>query len=54
MPEAYRVGIGGIAIESSTFSPLRTTLDDFVVLRDEDLLARYPFIRSDEDRKSVV
>src|SRR5207253_2055338 len=32
---------------SSTFSPLRTTLDDFVVLRDEDLLARYPFIRSD-------
>src|SRR5438874_949365 len=40
----YRVGIGGIAIESSTFSPLASTLDDFTILRGEELAARYPFL----------
>lgn len=33
----YRIGHGGIAIESSTFSPLRTTLDDFHIRRGEEL-----------------
>lgn len=40
-----RIGLAGIAIESSTFSPHRTGLADFTVTRDEALLARYPFIR---------
>jgi microcystin degradation protein MlrC len=40
-----RVGIAGIAIESSTFSPHRTRLADFTVTRDDALLARYPWIR---------
>jgi microcystin degradation protein MlrC len=40
----YRIGIGGIAIESSTFSPLPSTLDDFIILRGQELLARYPFM----------
>lgn len=40
-----RIGIAGIAIESSTFSPHRTGLDDFTVTRDEDLLARYEWLR---------
>lgn len=40
----WRVAVGGIAIESSTFSPHRTGLADFVVRRGEDLLARYPWI----------
>jgi microcystin degradation protein MlrC len=40
----YRIGIGGIAIESSTFSPLHSTLDDFTVLRGEQLQSRYPFM----------
>ncbi|MCP2165021.1 M81 family metallopeptidase [Goodfellowiella coeruleoviolacea] len=40
-----RVGITGIAIESSTFSPHRTTLADFRVTRGEQLLARYDFLR---------
>ncbi len=40
----YRIGIGGIAIESSTFSPLPSTQDDFIILRGEELLARYPFM----------
>lgn len=29
----YRIGIGGIAIESSTFSPLPSTRDDFILHR---------------------
>ncbi|GLW10454.1 microcystin degradation protein MlrC [Microtetraspora sp. NBRC 13810] len=40
-----RIGIAGIAIESSTFSPHRTRLPDFRVTRDEALLARYPWIQ---------
>lgn len=40
----YRIGIGGIAIESSTFSPLPSTLDDFTILRGEEMGARYPFM----------
>jgi microcystin degradation protein MlrC len=39
-----RVGIAGIAIESSTFSPHRTRLPDFTVTRDDALLARYAWI----------
>ncbi len=38
----FRIGIGGIAIECCTFSPLRTQLPDFEVLRDATLLERYP------------
>ena len=41
---AYRIGVGGIAIESSTFSPLASTLDDFTILRGDEMLARYPFM----------
>ncbi|TDO26138.1 microcystin degradation protein MlrC [Kribbella sp. VKM Ac-2527] len=41
---ALRIGIAGIAIESSTFSPHRTTLDDFRVTRGDELLARYAFL----------
>ena len=39
-----RIGIAGIAIESSTFSPHRTTVDDFRITRGDDLLARYSFL----------
>ncbi|GAA4658409.1 MULTISPECIES: M81 family metallopeptidase [Amycolatopsis] len=42
-----RIGIAGIAIESSTFSPHRSTVDDFVVTRDRELLARYDFLPAD-------
>ncbi|HET7770206.1 MAG TPA: M81 family metallopeptidase [Chloroflexota bacterium] len=41
---AYRIGVGGIAIESSTFSPHASTLDDFTILRGDELLSRYPFM----------
>jgi microcystin degradation protein MlrC len=40
----YRIGIGGIAIESSTFSPLPSSLEDFTILRDQEMLTRYPFM----------
>lgn len=39
-----RIGIAGIAIESSTFSPHRAGLEDFDVRRGEELLARYDFL----------
>jgi len=42
-----RIGIAGIAIESSTFSPHRTALADFDVRRGADLLARYDFLDTD-------
>jgi microcystin degradation protein MlrC len=42
-----RIGVGGIAIESCTFSPLLVQRDDFhIQLRGAPLLARYPFIQN--------
>ena len=37
----HRIAIGGIHIESSTFSPHRSGPADFTVTRDDELLARY-------------
>src|ERR1700712_577347 len=42
--QRYRIGIGGIAIESSTFSPLPSQLADFTIVRGDELAARYPFM----------
>lgn len=39
-----RIGIAGIAIESSTFSPHRADLDSFTITRGEALLERYAFL----------
>ena len=39
-----RIGVAGIHIESSTFSPHRSTVDDFRVTRGAELLARYEFL----------
>lgn len=40
----YRIGIGGIAIESCTFSPLHTTLADFDIRRGNDMQPCYPYL----------
>ena len=40
----YRIGIGGIAIESSTFSPLPSGSEDFGVLRGDEMGTLYPFL----------
>lgn len=37
----FRIGIGGVAIESSGFCPHRSTYGDFRVTRGAELLARY-------------
>ncbi|KAB1915755.1 M81 family metallopeptidase [Micromonospora sp. AMSO31t] len=44
MPRPLRVAIGGIHIESSTFSPHLSTADDFEVTRGAALLARYDWL----------
>ncbi len=44
-----KIAAGGIAIESTTFSPLLTELSDFRVRRGEELLARYPFVSATND-----
>lgn len=42
----YRIGIGGIAIESSTFSPLPSTTDNFWILRGDEIAASYPWFEN--------
>lgn len=43
-----RIAVGGIHIESSTFSPLHSTAADFVTTRGDELLSRYPwYVMSD-------
>lgn len=42
--QQYRIGIGGIAIESSTFSPHASSMADFTIVRGADMLERYPFM----------
>jgi microcystin degradation protein MlrC len=45
-PKPVRIGIAGIHIEASTFSPHRTTLEDFTVTRGDALLRRYQWTQS--------
>ena len=42
-----RIGIAGIAIECSTFSPAQTTEDMFRIAKGDDLYNRYPFLHKD-------
>ena len=42
-----RIGIAGIAIECSTFSPAQTTEDMFRISKEENVLSRYPFLQED-------
>ncbi|MGP5365247.1 M81 family metallopeptidase [Brachybacterium tyrofermentans] len=52
-PPRPRIGIAGIAIESSTFTPYRSGADDFEVRRGTAaILDRYPFFSGAEDRGS--
>lgn len=43
-----RMAIAGIHIESSTFSPLRTAMENFVATRGQEMLTRYPFLEDTE------
>jgi len=42
----HRIGIGGIAIESSTFSPQKTEIDSFVIHRDREILDNAPYFEN--------
>lgn len=42
----YRIGIGGIAIESSTFSPLVSTGADFTIQRGDEITSSYPYFEN--------
>ena len=44
MTRPLRLGIAGIHIESSTFSPLWTRRADFLATRGGEMLGRYPFL----------
>ncbi len=56
MSKQYRIGIGGIAIESSTFSPLPSVTDNFVINRGEEIVANYPYFENGtfEGREDVT
>ncbi len=49
-----RVAIGGMAIESSTFSPHRSGAADFTVVRGSELLARYDHLPAHIDWLPLV
>ncbi|MEA2662508.1 MAG: hypothetical protein QOH08_2080 [Chloroflexota bacterium] len=49
-----RIAIGGMAIESSTFSPHRSGADDFTVVRGAELLARYDALPGHIDWRPLV
>ncbi|MCK9346730.1 MAG: M81 family metallopeptidase [Bacteroidales bacterium] len=42
-----RIGIAGIAIECSTFSPAQTTEEDFSISKGEKIFTRYDFMAED-------
>ena len=44
MKRKLRLGIGGIATESCTFSPLHTTIDDFTIWRGDGRQEIYPYL----------
>ncbi len=48
MSTTIRLAIAGIHIESSTFSPLRTSKEDFLATRGAEMLSRYPFLELPE------
>ncbi|WP_432038083.1 M81 family metallopeptidase [Streptomyces cucumeris] len=49
-----RIGIGGMSIASSTFSPHRTTYEDFRITRGEELLNRYAWTVADDGLAELV
>lgn len=50
--EQPRIAIAGLAIESSTFSPLRTNIEEFRVRRGDDVFSFYPFLSPDSANRN--
>lgn len=49
-----RIGIAGISIESSTFSPHISGAEAFTIRRGEDLMAYYPFLSEGAELREVA
>lgn len=49
-----RIAIAGIHIESSTFTPYRSSFEDFEVRRGQDVLGRCPFLASGSDLREAA
>lgn len=49
-----RIGIAGIAIESSTFSPHLTSIEDFTIRSGGELLDYYPFLSKGRDLREAA
>jgi Uncharacterized conserved protein len=50
--EKPRVAIAGLAIESSTFSPARSTAESFKARIGEDIFNYYPFLSADSENRA--
>lgn len=50
----YRIAVGGIHIESSTFSPYISGYGDFVIRRGDDLIKRYPFYEKYKEKVELL
>lgn len=48
-----RIGVGGMSIEASAFSPHRSGFDAFRFTRADDLMSRYDFMRPESDTFDV-
>jgi microcystin degradation protein MlrC len=48
-----RIAITGMAIECSTFSVWTTQLENFIILRRDEMLERYPFVNDYDDIEFV-
>jgi microcystin degradation protein MlrC len=48
-----KIAVAGISIECCTFSPLDTGYDDFVHLRGDDILVKFPFLHATENYEVV-
>jgi microcystin degradation protein MlrC len=49
-----RIGIGGMSIESSTFSPHRSGEEAFTLRRGDDLIAYYPFLAAGQPLRTAA
>ncbi|MDO5095884.1 MAG: M81 family metallopeptidase [Peptostreptococcaceae bacterium] len=50
----YKIAVGGIHIESSTFTPYISGESDFTMTRGDELLARYPWLSKYRERVEMI
>lgn len=50
----YKIAVGGIHIESSTFTPYISGEADFTMTRGDELLARYPWFSKYRNKVEMI